>query len=76
MAPRYDYECINNHIFEVEQSIHDPVIEKCIFCPLPVKKLISPPAIIFKGGGWYKDGYSSSSSPADKKSGGGKKKDK
>ncbi|HSE42067.1 MAG TPA: FmdB family zinc ribbon protein [Acidobacteriota bacterium] len=71
--PIYEYECINNkHRFEVIQKFSDPPVAHCIVCGEPVEKLLSSPAIQFKGTGWYITDYarkgSSTSETSDKKS--------
>ena len=51
--PIYTYECQScKHVFEVEQSISDAPIKKCIKCGKAVKKIIprdSSIGVIFKG---------------------------
>jgi len=64
--PLYEYECEDGHRFEVIQKFSDPPVEKCRICGKPVRKLLSSPAIQFKGTGWYVTDY------ARKDSGGGK----
>jgi putative FmdB family regulatory protein len=44
-------------VFEVFQKISDPPLKKCLRCQGPVKKLLSPPALQFKGTGWYVTDY-------------------
>lgn len=52
--PIYEYECKKcGHTFEVRQSFSDDPITRCESCQGSVRKLFSPPAIIFKGSGWY-----------------------
>jgi predicted nucleic acid-binding Zn ribbon protein len=48
------------------QKVTDPPIEKCIRCQGSVKKLISPPALQFKGSGWYITDYASKEKSAPK----------
>ena len=56
--PIYEYECLNNkHRFEVIQKFTDPPVEHCTVCGEPVQKLLSSPAIQFKGTGWYITDY-------------------
>ncbi len=56
--PLYEYECEQcGARFEVIQRFSDPAIETCRACGGPVHKLISPPAIQFKGTGWYITDY-------------------
>ena len=75
--PLYEYECDACHNrFERIQKFSDPPIETCPACGKgPVRKLLSSPAIQFKGSGWYITDYAKTSStdsgksaPAEKKS--------
>jgi len=62
--PLYEYECdACHHRFERIQKFSDPLVEKCPHCGQgPVKKLLSSPAIQFKGSGWYITDYARKSS--------------
>ncbi len=68
--PLYEYQCDTcAHRFEVIQKFSDAAIEVCPKCGGPVKKLLSSPAIQFKGSGWYitdyaKKGSDSATTPA------------
>jgi len=70
--PIYEYECLTNkHRFEVIQRFADPPVTHCTVCGEPVHKLLSSPAIQFKGSGWYitdyaRKGQSSSESSESK----------
>jgi putative FmdB family regulatory protein len=56
--PIYEYECLTNqHRFEVIQKFDDPPVTHCTVCGEPVHKLLSSPAIQFKGSGWYITDY-------------------
>src|SRR5687768_8974 len=57
--PLYEYECTAcGHRFELIQKFSDAAIEQCPNCSeLKVKKLLSSPAIQFKGTGWYITDY-------------------
>lgn len=57
--PLYEYECTAcGHRFELIQRFSDAAIEQCPNCgELKVKKLLSSPAIQFKGTGWYITDY-------------------
>ena len=58
--PLYEYECgVCGHRFEVIQKFSDSPIERCPLCAEPVHKLLSAPAIQFKGTGWYVTDYAS-----------------
>jgi putative FmdB family regulatory protein len=62
--PLYEYECESCHNrFERIRKFSDPPIETCPVCGKgPVKKLLSSPAIQFKGSGWYITDYAKKSS--------------
>jgi putative FmdB family regulatory protein len=56
--PLYEYQCdACSHRFEVIQKYSDAPIEVCPKCGGPVKKLLSSPAIQFKGSGFYITDY-------------------
>lgn len=58
--PLYEYKCSKcGAVFEVLQKINDPLLKKCIRCQGAVDKLLSPPALQFKGTGWYVTDYAS-----------------
>jgi predicted nucleic acid-binding Zn ribbon protein len=44
------------------QKFSDPVLTACPTCEKPVEKLLSAPAIQFKGSGWYVTDYAGKSS--------------
>ena len=56
--PLYEYECETcSHRFEVIQKFSDAPVEVCPSCGGPVQKLLSSPAIQFKGSGFYLTDY-------------------
>ncbi|MCK4336626.1 MAG: zinc ribbon domain-containing protein [Candidatus Aminicenantes bacterium] len=56
--PLHEYKCSEcGVVFEVLQKISDSPLKKCIKCGGPVNKLVSSPAIQFKGSGWYVTDY-------------------
>jgi len=56
--PLYEYECKENgHRFELIRKFSDPPVTKCIKCGAKVERLLSSPAISFKGSGWYVTDY-------------------
>ena len=57
--PMYEYECAAcGHRFERIQKFSDPPVETCPNCgQAKVQKLLSSPAIQFKGTGWYITDY-------------------
>ena len=60
--PLYEYECPECGLFERVQKFSDPILTACPTCGKPVEKLLSAPAIQFKGTGWYVTDYSGKSS--------------
>jgi putative FmdB family regulatory protein len=61
--PLYEYQCeACAHRFERIQKFSDLPIETCPTCGGAVRKLISSPAIQFKGSGWYITDYPKKSS--------------
>jgi putative FmdB family regulatory protein len=71
--PLYEYQCdACGFRFEVIQRFSDAPLESCQSCSGPVRKLLSPPAIQFKGSGWYitdyaRKGMTGGSSSSDSK---------
>ena len=56
--PLYEYECTTCHKHtEKIQKFSDPEITVCPHCSGKLERVLSAPAIAFKGGGWYADGY-------------------
>ena len=57
--PLYEYECrACGNRFELIQKFSDPPVEVCPRCGArAVEKLLSSPAIQFKGSGWYITDY-------------------
>lgn len=56
--PLYEYQCdACGHRFEVIQKFSDAPVETCPSCGGAVRKLLSSPAIQFKGTGWYITDY-------------------
>jgi putative FmdB family regulatory protein len=60
--PIYEYQCkkCNAHT-EVMQKISDKPLTKCRKCGGRLEKLLSAPAIQFKGSGWYVTDYAGKS---------------
>jgi putative FmdB family regulatory protein len=72
--PLYEYECdACGHRFEVIQKYSDPLVDTCPKCGSTVHKLISSPAIQFKGSGFYITDYPKKESGGGPKSSGGAK---
>lgn len=56
--PLYEYECDGcGHRFERIRKFSDPPLSACPVCGGAVRKLLSSPAIQFKGSGWYVTDY-------------------
>ena len=73
--PIYEYECRQcSHRFEIIQKFSDKAISKCEKCNGKVRKLIAPPALMFKGTGWYVTDYSSKGKDPNAKEDPGKEK--
>ena len=64
--PLYEYECdACKQRFEVIQKFSDPAPAECARCGKgPVHRLMSTPAIQFKGSGWYITDYAGGRSSA------------
>ena len=82
--PLYEYQCRKcGHRFEEIQKVGAKPIRKCPKCKGPVDKLLSAPAVQFKGSGWYVTDYarkgsgdpSAKSDKGESKDTGGGKKD-
>lgn len=52
--PLYDYICENGHIVEVMHGVNASGPATCERCGAEMRKLLSTPAIVFKGSGWAK----------------------
>jgi putative FmdB family regulatory protein len=53
--PVYDYACTTcGHTVEVTHAVHAHGPSTCEICGGPMRKLLSAPAIVFKGSGWAK----------------------
>ena len=56
-VPLYEYQCPKCGNFDKIRKFSDPPLKKCPTCGSPVAKLLSAPAIQFKGAGWYVNDY-------------------
>jgi putative FmdB family regulatory protein len=56
-VPIYEYRCTNGHQFEALQRFSDAPLESCEVCEAPVHKVLSAPAVHFKGSGFYTTDY-------------------
>jgi putative FmdB family regulatory protein len=66
--PLYEYRCARcGKVFEVIQKFSDAPLETHPGCGGTVERLISAPALQFKGTGWYVTDYAKGSSKPDSK---------
>jgi putative FmdB family regulatory protein len=65
--PLYEYECAGcGKRFELIQKFSDPPTATCLACGGTAERLLSPPAIQFKGTGWYVTDYARKPAEAGK----------
>ena len=57
--PIYEYKCENGHVFDVMQKLSEDPLASCVECGAPVRKVLHPVSISFKGSGFYSTDYSS-----------------
>jgi putative FmdB family regulatory protein len=70
--PLYEYECTTCHKHtEKIQKFSDPEITVCPHCSGHLERVLSAPAVSFKGGGWYADGYGNAKPKSSGDSGNG-----
>ena len=56
--PTYEYRCLScEHQFERFQRMSDDPVKECEVCGEPVKRLLFPVAVHFKGNGFYSTDY-------------------
>ena len=72
--PLYEYECdACGRRFEVIRKFSESELDACTLCGKgPVRRLLSSPAIQFKGTGWYITDYSSKGKSAAESASGSK----
>jgi putative FmdB family regulatory protein len=79
--PIYEYKCENGHVFDVMQKLAEDPLTTCVECGAPVRKVLHPVGISFKGSGFYSTDYNNkskreSATKEDTTSTNGEKKDK
>jgi putative FmdB family regulatory protein len=74
--PLYEYQCAACGRFELIQKFSDAPLSACPTCGGEVQKLLSAPAIQFKGTGWYVTDYARKSSPSERSAKEGSANDK
>lgn len=73
--PLYEYVCKScGHRFEVIQRVSDSPLTSCSKCQGEVERVLSSPAIQFKGSGWYITDYARKGSASSEKSSEGESK--
>lgn len=66
----YEYQCSTcGKVFELIQKYSDAPLAVHEECGGKLEKLVSAPALQFKGSGWYVNDYATAASKADRKSG-------
>ncbi len=69
--PRYEYRCSKGHQYERSEGFDAPSEQTCPKCGGRSRRLISMPAVIFKGSGFYStDNRKSSAISGDSGDGG------
>ena len=62
--PLYEYKCQKCvSVFEIIQKISDPPLTECPECGGRLKKVLTAPAIQFKGSGFYITDYAKKKKP-------------
>ena len=51
--PKYDYRCSAGHQYEKREGFDAPAVQECRECGAQARRVLTPPAIVFKGSGWY-----------------------
>ena len=51
--PTYEYKCSKGHEYERAEGFDAPTEQRCPKCGGSSRRLISMPAVIFKGSGFY-----------------------
>jgi putative FmdB family regulatory protein len=70
LLPLYEYQCPKCGRFELIRKFSDEALTKCPTCGSDIQKLLSAPAIQFKGTGWYITDYAKSGKSEPKSDGG------
>jgi putative FmdB family regulatory protein len=55
--PIYEYKCENGHVFEAIQKMSEEPLTECEECGAPAVRVLTPPAIHFKGSGFHNTDY-------------------
>lgn len=58
--PTYEYKCGQCGVFEVQQRITEPPLEKCLTCGQPVSRLVGRNInVLYRAGGFHTTDYRS-----------------
>jgi len=71
--PIYEYKCENGHVFDVMQKLSEDPLSTCVECGAPVRKVLHPVNIAFKGSGFYSTDYKGGSQKSEPVKNGEKK---
>lgn len=55
--PIYEYKCDNGHVFDVMQKMAEEPLTECVECGAPAQRVLTAPAVHFKGSGFYNTDY-------------------
>ena len=69
--PIYEYKCENGHVFDVMQKLSEDPLTTCVECGAPVRKVLHPVSISFKGSGFYSTDYKNGASKTEAAKNGG-----
>jgi putative FmdB family regulatory protein len=72
--PIYEYKCENGHVFDAIQKMTDEPLRECEECGAPASRVLTPPAIHFKGSGFHNTDYGTKRSGGNGGSEGGGEK--
>jgi putative FmdB family regulatory protein len=56
-VPIYEYKCDNGHVFDVMQKMSEDPLTECVECGAPAHRVLTAPAVHFKGSGFYNTDY-------------------
>jgi putative FmdB family regulatory protein len=56
-VPIYEYKCDNGHVFDVLQKMAEEPLTECVECGAPAHRVLTAPAVHFKGSGFYNTDY-------------------
>ena len=73
--PIYEYKCENGHVFDVMQKLSEDPLTTCPECGAPVRKVLHPVSIAFKGSGFYSTDYKAAGSQKTETTRNGEKKE-